>query len=116
MAFDYTFIQPDGSVITAKSHHRGSRFIDARGRINWLSLAQESRSASLAAHVLADEDFGAWDGSTDDQINAILFEHDIDPAQIANYRDDVIAVAARARLLFDRAEKYFMSRSRSLEL
>ncbi|MDR3488745.1 MAG: hypothetical protein P4M05_28060 [Bradyrhizobium sp.] len=90
----FTIICDDGSELVIPAIDYGSRFIDARGHVNWLSLAAESRTASLAAHVLANE---AWDRSTDDEINAILFEHDIDPAQIADYRADIIAIAKRAR-------------------
>ena len=89
-----------------------SRFIDARGRILWLSLDAENPTAKLAAQVLSHE---AWDRSSDDEINAMLFEYGIDPAQIADYRADVIAVAKRDRVLFDRAEKCGVPRGWSLE-
>jgi hypothetical protein len=94
-------------------HDYGSRFIDARGHINRLSLADENPTAALAAHVLAQE---AWDRSTDDEINAMLWDHGIDPAQIADYRDDVIAIAKQDRIIAYRAEKYGIPRGGRTQL
>ncbi|WP_158809633.1 hypothetical protein, partial [Beijerinckia sp. L45] len=55
---------------------------------------ETDKTAHLAAQVLAD---AAWDGSTADEINAILLEADIEPAAIEALRDDIIAVSIRAR-------------------
>ena len=83
----------------------GSCFINDRGDVLWLELQAACPTAFRAAQILSDEDKGAWDRSTPDEINAILIENGIEPAQIALLRTDVVILAARARLLAYREDK-----------
>ena len=98
-------LQPQAPAAALSPSRYGSCFIDERGDVLWLELQAACPTAFRAAQILSDEDKGAWDRSTPDEINAILIENGIEPAQIALLRADIVVVAARARLLAYREDK-----------
>ncbi len=71
-----------------------SRFIDRSGRVAWVDLRAECPTAHRAAEILSCE---GVDGATDDEVDALLWSHEIDPAQVDERRADVLAIAAHER-------------------
>ena len=106
---------PPGSPAIAEPHAPArppSRFIDMRGNIAWDGLGLENPTAREAVEILACE---GGDGDTPEQVDTLLWSHDIDPAQVEVHRADVLAIAAHVRA-GERAERQRLFRNQLASL
>ena len=78
------------------------RFLYEDGNIRWHALRTECPTCFRAALILRDE---STDDASDDEVNALLFERGINPAQISHLRADVLALAGHARRIVEKERR-----------